>query len=377
MKASRAPASVERARRRGVARAPGCRRPGRNMLLDQARHRAPAAAMRQLDRVAVAGTAPGRRASKSLARSITPLLDGRRRRDSGNRRRRRLPRRPSSTPSGCSGVQRVPKAGQSGGLRSPLQHQPADAFRSAPRSPARRGAEAALGVEVRHRLRRKPKPALGDLADAAPRARHDRNTSRISACAGAVAVAAHRARVLVLHLARAPPRAGARTLDALQDVERLEPGDHDRHAVARRERLILLDAHDRADMAGGEEALDAVAGRREDGLASPAAPARARPAARSWPMPSRLACVAPPWRWPARWSRSHGEEHDLARRVVARAISQRIERRVDDAHVAAARLDREQVALAARHAQHVAERAEDHLRRGRDLDAPCRSSPAA
>ena len=92
-------------------------------------------------------------------------------------------------------------------------------------------------------------------------------------------------------------------IDALQDVERLEAGDHDRHAVARGERLVLLEAHDGADMAGGEEALDAVVGRIEDRLASPAAPARARPASRSSRGP-RAWRGRRPWRWPARWSRS-------------------------------------------------------------------------
>ena len=60
-------------------------------------------------------------------------------------------------------------------------------------------------------------------------------TSRMSSCAGTVALAADGARVLVLDLRAAPPRA-ARThmQDALQDVERLEAGDDDRHVVPAR-----------------------------------------------------------------------------------------------------------------------------------------------
>ena len=60
------------------------------------------------------------------------------------------------------------------------------------------------------------------------------------------------------------------------------------------------------------------------------------------------------------------EEDHLLVGVVPREV-ERVERRVDDAHVAAGALDPEQVLLAAGHAQHVAERAEDHVGPRRDL----------
>ena len=62
-----------------------------------------------------------------------------------------------------------------------------------------------------------------------------------------------------------------------------------------------------------------------------------------------------------------GEEDDLAVGIAARD-RERVERRIDDADVAAARLGGEQVGFAAGHAQHVAEGAEDHLGPAGDLD---------
>ena len=73
------------------------------------------------------------------------------------------------TPSGCSGVQRVPKAGHSGGLRSPQRTRPL--MHSLGASSVRHDrAEARLGIEVAVGVG-KPEAALGDLADAAPAAR--------------------------------------------------------------------------------------------------------------------------------------------------------------------------------------------------------------
>ena len=62
-----------------------------------------------------------------------------------------------------------------------------------------------------------------------------------------------------------------------------------------------------------------------------------------------------------------GEEHHLAVRVVGREL-QRVERRVDEAHVGTPRLGLEEVSVAAGHAHHVAERREDDAGRLRDRD---------
>ena len=61
-----------------------------------------------------------------------------------------------------------------------------------------------------------------------------------------------------------------------------------------------------------------------------------------------------------------GEEDDLAVRVLLRELH-RVERRVDHPHVAAPRLDAEQVGRRAGHAQHVAERREDDVRAARAI----------
>ena len=105
------------------------------------------------------------------------------------------------TPSGRSGVQRVPKAGHSGGLRSPrstkpLMHSPASSATDA------HGAEAALGVEIAIGLG-KAQPAFGDVADAAPAPRDHPEDLAHQRLRGAVAVAADGAAVLVLDLGAA------------------------------------------------------------------------------------------------------------------------------------------------------------------------------
>ena len=51
-----------------------------------------------------------------------------------------------------------------------------------------------------------------------------------------------------------------------QQVDRLEPGDDDRDAIALGEGRVVLVAHHGADVPGGEEALHAVGRRREDRL---------------------------------------------------------------------------------------------------------------
>ena len=75
-----------------------------------------------------------------------------------------------------------------------------------------------------------------------------------------------------------------------------------------------------------------------------------------------------PSRWPAPWSRSPTAKKTTCRSGLSPRELHRVERRVDDAHVAAGGLDGEQIAVRARHAQHVAERAEDDVGPRGDLD---------
>ena len=136
-------------------------------------------------------------------------------------------------PSGCSGVQRVPKAGHSGGFCSPQSTRPL--MHSLGRSSLRHDrAEARLGVEVAIGVG-EAEAALRDLADAAPAAVHDLEDLAHDRLRRRVAVAADRAGVLVLDLGAALLELADAEVDAFEDVERLEAGDDDRHAeVARR-----------------------------------------------------------------------------------------------------------------------------------------------
>jgi hypothetical protein len=65
-----------------------------------------------------------------------------------------------------------------------------------------------------------------------------------------------RARVGVLQLRAALLELHDRTPDALEHVERLEAGDHDRDVEALDQRPVLGRAHHRADVPGGEEGVD-------------------------------------------------------------------------------------------------------------------------
>ena len=81
-----------------------------------------------------------------------------------------------------------------------------------------------------------------------------------------VALVAHDAGVLVLHLAAALAELGEQHGDGLQDVERLEAGRHQRLAVLLGHEPVGPVADHRRDVAGPEEAVEAEVGRFEDGL---------------------------------------------------------------------------------------------------------------
>jgi hypothetical protein len=81
-----------------------------------------------------------------------------------------------------------------------------------------------------------------------------------------VALAAHGAGVGVFHFAPAFLQLLYALVDALQDIQRLEAGDHDGHAVFFGQRAVLLDAHDHAHVAGGQKTLHPALGRLHEGL---------------------------------------------------------------------------------------------------------------
>ena len=268
------------------------------------------------------------------------------------------------TPSGCSGVQRVPKAGHSGGFRSPhstspAMHSPVVVAAPADRAEPRLGVEGAVGLG-------EAEPALGDLADAAPAPGHDPEHLGHHLARRRIARPPDGAGVLVLDLGAARLQLPDAEIDALEDVERLEAGDHDRHAVAAGDRLVLVEAHDRADVAGGEEALDAVGRAAED-----RGHRRRHEDVRDEQREVGDALALRPERGHGvgrrRGLEADGEEDDLASGIAARDV-ERVERRVDDADIAAVRPRGEEVGIRARHAQHVAEGAEDRVGPAGDLD---------
>ena len=179
-------------------------------------------------------------------------------------------------PSGFCGLHSVPYAVQSSGVLSPVRIAPA------------MQAGCSLVVDVAHvelaprrRSARTPaaagSPDIGISPIAAPLARAHLEHGQHLLLGERDALAGHGAGVLVLDLVPALLELADRHPDALEQVERLEAGDDDRHAVLGGDRLVLGPAHDRADVAGGQEPLDLV-GRASPGApSSPAAPARARP----------------------------------------------------------------------------------------------------
>src|SRR5262249_28697540 len=103
--------------------------------------------------------------------------------------------------------------------------------------------------------------ALGDQPDAAPLTVADLEHLVDQLPRARVALPADSAGVLVLHLRAAGFELAHGAEDAFEHVERLEAGDDDGHTIAAGDRLVLGVAHHRADVAGPQEPLHAVARR--------------------------------------------------------------------------------------------------------------------
>ena len=261
-------------------------------------------------------------------------------------------------------MQRVPNSGQSVGRRRPCRTRPARHSAGSATAIAPH-VEDPLGVE-RGEVRRERVAAHRDLAEAAPAAvGHDEHLAD-HLQRRHVPLAHDRPRVLVLDPRLAALELGDRGEDALQQVEGLEAGHDDRDAVARGDRLVVGVAGHGADVARSQESLDLRVLARQERLES---------------------------RWHEHVRDEHGEvrealgggavdghgvrrgrrleadreEDDLAVGVLP-GEAHRVERRVDDPHVAAARLDLQQVVARAGHAQHVAEGAEGHVGTRGDRD---------
>ena len=261
-------------------------------------------------------------------------------------------------------MQRVSNAGQSAGFFRPLQDLAGDAF-------GRLLDRSQLDWKPPQRIMGGVRPAQAqtarrNLADATPAPGHDVEDLADQALRFGVALATDRARVLILDVTAPLLELPNAHRDALQDVERLEPGHHDGHVVAARERLVLLEAHHGADVARGEKRLDAVGRRSEDGLDG-----RRHEHVRD-EQREVLKTLTGRAVHGHRVRRRRGlepdrEEDDLPRRIRSRDVDG-VERRIDHADVGAAGLRREEVGPRSGDAEHVAEGGEDHARPARDLD---------
>ena len=128
-----------------------------------------------------------------------------------------------------------------------------------------RHAEFLLGVECGVGLVQ-TEAALRDFTDAAPFARDDAEHLANQFLRGLVAFAAHRTRVLIFDLRPAGFQLLHNHQHALQNIQRLKAGHHNRHMVFCRDGKILLESHHGADVPGGEKALHLAVRRRQQRL---------------------------------------------------------------------------------------------------------------
>src|SRR3954462_7964730 len=134
-----------------------------------------------------------------------------------------------------------------------LQNHPADAFRRLARGLAGKW-KASVGI-VLLKASTELKSARGDFAEPSPLPRADLEHFRNGLLRRTVPFPAHRASILILDFV--PPffqLAGGHE-NAFENIERLKSSHDDGDFVLRGNREILVKAHDRADVAGGEKSL--------------------------------------------------------------------------------------------------------------------------
>ena len=181
----------------------------------------------------------------------------------------------------------------------------------------------------------------------------------------AIAFAADSAAVLVFDFGAAALQLLDAHQDALQDIEGLKARHDNGHVILRGDGDIFLEAHHGADVAGGEEALHAAVGGTQDGLDG----------RRHQHMRDEQGEILEPLLGGlidghrgrgGGGLEADGEEDDFLGRVLFGELNG-VHRRIDDADITTGGFDRKQIGRAAGDAEHVAERAEDHLGPGGDL----------
>src|SRR5262249_48599831 len=147
-------------------------------------------------------------------------------------------------------------------LLHPLQYLPADAgFRlvgfdlgdvEEPRGVHVAIFPLELIAALRNRANATP-PAIGDLEDVVDHFE-----------GGGVAFGPHGPRILDLDFGATGFELLDHAQNAFEQIDRLEARDDDRDSIAFRERSVFANSHDRADVAGAEKALHAVARSLQD-----------------------------------------------------------------------------------------------------------------
>lgn len=201
--------------------------------------------------------------------------------------------------------------------------------------------------------------AAGNFANASPLAGNGLEDLANELLRGTIPFLPNGTTILVLDFGAAVFQLLDAHQDSLQDIQRFKPRNHDRHAVLRRERQVFFIAHDGANMTGSEKPLHAAIGRaknRLDSRRNQNVRHEKRKVSEIF-LRSLVHCH--------RRSRSSGfeanaKEHDLALGGLFRQFYS-IERRIDNAHIAATSFDREQITMAAGHPEHVAEGTKDRF----------------
>ena len=168
----------------------------------------------------------------------------------------------------------------------------------------------------------------------------------------------HHPQILILDGAAAGAQLLEEHGDRLQDVERLEPGDNDRQAVALRNPAIGMGPDHGRDVTRTDETVEPHVGRVENGLDRRQ---NRDVVAEHGEVQQSLVPRAEHGDGGGRRGglEADGEEDDVAVGVADGEL-QGVERRIDHPHVGAGRLGIEQALAASGHLHHVAVGREDH-----------------
>src|SRR6516162_6581004 len=222
-----------------------------------------------------------------------------------------------------------------------------------------------FGVVVREFFA-KGKSAPGNLSDSAPLARNHAEDLADQSLGGLVAFAPDRTSILVLNFCSTLLQLLDARIEALQNIQRFEPGDNNRYPILLCDRPVFGESHHCAHVPRREKSLYAISWRRKNRFH------------RGWHqyMGYKQGEVAQPLL--VRLKNSHGigrrgglesdrKEDDFSRWIVP-GDSHRVERGINNSDITGIRFDGEHVRFAPRDAQHVAKGTKDHSGPSCDFD---------